>query len=857
MQDNSLSEKEYHDMRDKGKYDDGCAVVTGRLWRGPHKGKYLVCFDFDNLIATDIFLKNTQPLFGCKSLDELSTKTIVEEHADAKGIRAHVYLITSLPITKHNGLIGDNDPTVPKMEVKSDSSTYMVCSPTVHKDGHPYKIIGTNEPLVLDDQQSKDLEKQIVRIYDTQNPNAANVNSNLPSELRLVAKTLKIGKNSTKISKGCRSNTLISFVRVVLNYHYKEKDIQDLREFVAEVNQKLCDPPLSEDELRSIWNRDVVYLLKDLEEGKDFGKDKNQERLTGNKNKTEFLAYKYTPKNQLYEAVIIEGTSHFLTIKNGKVVTEPFLEEETRVLRPPALEEYPSYIPYSFKDVQEVKKYIELINSQDFTLDGLLKAIREQVSKYIVHHEYVLDYITSLILFSYFQDKFPTVPYSMFVSDNGSGKSTIGNVFECFGYRCVNMTDPTTANIFRIFGTVEPGQCTLVLDEAEKIDQVQEMMSILKSGYENGKKVQRINPFGKQEHFQTFGLKIMLAERTPNSSVAKGVLDRTFIISNFKGRPMLDIKERKNGPDGKTEFSFLKNLLLVYRLKNFNSKIVDIETRLDGRDKELCKPLLQFFFGTIFQPRLENTLERLLDDKHLRKSNSLERDLLEIVDDLLRTQEPDENGIIEFAEIWNRLIEKTNGQVDEFKSNQLDTETYGRLYKRTVSNILRDRFGAEDPKHRNATKRCLCFDRKRIKDFLIEYTKENKPTRIVCTPLMNDSSDSSDSNFESLCNKFFSPFCDSIIETSKVDIEIVQKNRQKEHFTSRRKIVNNDIPEGSEISVITVTKVTDPQPYQEKIQRSYPHSDVWTCSNCNDRGDKWYMLKHPCKMNKKDSSMAG
>ena len=103
-----------------------------------------------------------------------------------------------------------------------------MCSPTVHKDGHPYKIIGTNEPLVLDDGLSKDLENQIVRIYGTQNPKAANVNSNLPSALRLVAKTLKIGKNSTKISKGCRSNTLISFVRVVLNYHYKEKDIQDL-----------------------------------------------------------------------------------------------------------------------------------------------------------------------------------------------------------------------------------------------------------------------------------------------------------------------------------------------------------------------------------------------------------------------------------------------------------------------------------------------------------------------------------------------------------------------------------------------------------------------------------------------------
>ena len=120
----------------------------------------------------------------------------------------------------------------------------------------------------------------------------------------------------------------------------------------------------------------------------------------------------------------------------------------------------------------------------------MVSRIRDEISKYIIHHPQILDYITALILFSYFQDKFPTVPYSMFVSDNGSGKSTIGNVFESFGYRCINMTDPTTANIFRIFGTVEPGQCTLVLDEAEKIDQEKDMMSILKQGTKMVKKYQ-------------------------------------------------------------------------------------------------------------------------------------------------------------------------------------------------------------------------------------------------------------------------------------------------------------------------------------------------------------------------------
>jgi hypothetical protein len=64
-----------------------------------------------------------------------------------------------------------------------------------------------------------------------------------------------------------------------------------------------------------------------------------------------------------------------------------------------------------------------------------------------------------------------------------------------------------------------------------------EMMSILKTGYANGKKVPRVNlNTNKQEHFHTFGLKVMLAERSLNPIVAKGVLDSTFVISNFKGR---------------------------------------------------------------------------------------------------------------------------------------------------------------------------------------------------------------------------------------------------------------------------------------------------------------------------------
>ena len=45
------------------------------------------------------------------------------------------------------------------------------------------------------------------------------------------------------------------------------------------------------------------------------------------------------------------------------------------------------------------------------------------------------------------------------------------------------MTDPSAANLFRLLGIVEPVQCTMVLEEADKIDKVAELMAVLKTGY--------------------------------------------------------------------------------------------------------------------------------------------------------------------------------------------------------------------------------------------------------------------------------------------------------------------------------------------------------------------------------------
>jgi hypothetical protein len=319
------------------------------------------------------------------------------------------------------------------------------------------------------------------------------------------------------------------------------------------------------------------------------------------------------------------------------------------------------------------------------------------------------------------------------------------------------MTDPTAANIFRVFGTIEPGQCTLVMDEAEKIDEDKDMMSILKSGYQYGKKVQRINQFGKQDHYHTFGIKVMLAERTPSLSKAKGVMERTFSISNFKGKPQLEIKEIKN-PQNKTQkgiatdLEFLRKTLIVYRLVHFRDSNIDIDTGLEGRDKELSNPILSLFIESESQRRMEIVFETLLGEKKSKKANSLEREVLEVVEQLF-IDNP--NGKVPFANIWNNLAEKIGGSVNYlYRPNEMETDLYGTVYKGSLSKMLRDRFGASDPEKRNAKERFLQFNVEKIRQSLHDYRKDGAFS-IQCRIANSDSSDSSDASTKDLFNSFF------------------------------------------------------------------------------------------------------
>jgi hypothetical protein len=433
-------------------------------------------------------------------------------------------------------------------------------------------------------------------------------------------------------------------------------------------------------------------------------KNKNDKNGKGNDEKEKkrpvVPTYKYSKigRADLYESVILGGIPTFLRYdeKNNKIVPHQSIEEETRILRPPSLEEYP-YSPYEFASLEELDEYLEYAKSK--SIDSLYELALKFIKLYNDQDEHKQTLLAADTVLSYFQDKFGTTHYLGIVGDNNSGKSSIGNTFEVLGYRAVNMTSPTAPNIFRMLGMIEPGQCVLILDEADRIDESIDVMNILKSGNDFTKRVQKTNTNSwKQEYFYTYCLKLIIGEKSPNRPKAKGLLDRMLVFTVYPGYPELDIKEVMNpqgDPYRTREYNRLtsfRKLMLIYRLIHFKDPIPDIDINIQRRNKELCKPCIQLFYGTPVQQRIEQTFQTFLDIKDSKRARSLEAVLIPVIIDLVEQ----EGKEVSSKDIWKFIQDSLPGEL--YGSDEYHIADY-TLYRNTVTKLLEDKFGAEPPKH--------------------------------------------------------------------------------------------------------------------------------------------------------------
>ncbi len=170
------------------------------------------------------------------------------------------------------------------------------------------------------------------------------------------------------------------------------------------------------------------------------------------------------------------------------------------------------------------------------TPDTLLAKIKFRLNDSMKLDDKIATLLSANIFGSYFQDRFSTVHYIIVVGANGTGKSAFGDTYECLGYRAVNVTNATESFWFRIFGTVEYGQVTIIVEEFDKMEENNQIMAMLKVGYQPNAKVPRMNnDNSKMEFFYPFCFKIMITEKSPSEDKARGVLDRTFKTKTYKG----------------------------------------------------------------------------------------------------------------------------------------------------------------------------------------------------------------------------------------------------------------------------------------------------------------------------------
>ena len=251
-------------------------------------------------------------------------------------------------------------------------------------------------------------------------------------------------------------------------------------------------------------------------------------------------------------------------------------------------------------------------------------------------------------IFTWFQDLFPITHYSEGIGGNDAGKSSIGFTFGYTGYRVVRGTSISGANYYRILGNVEPGQCTIIEDEADNISEDPDKVKILKAGYELDTRIPKTNMNTKNQDmnwFFPYCYKMMLAERSLNIWKAKGLVDRTFTYQCRPGKVSYSIKKVVSQTINKNpelqrlynELLDFRKLMLCFRLVHYTDELPEIKTSVINRDEELSTPILQLFYGTEAFEEIKEAVEFFLSQRKQRRSRSFEARVIS------NTQRPNRN----------------------------------------------------------------------------------------------------------------------------------------------------------------------------------------------------------------------
>jgi hypothetical protein len=279
-QDKPITEELHSKWKSQNAFSQGMAIIVGKVWhREDKKGLYFTFIDTDNLKAIEsICTRNGKTI----SLRKLAEKFLVEQHTDNQN-KAHIYFYSPIPFagkssdirlinSKTNTTSTTTTTEIPAFEVKSQGKHGIsFCTPSIHKDGYPYEIIGTLQPITLNEIQAKELQQHLYDIckkygirYGAEDVSEKNGNGKALTPIQ------ELFRPETKIYQG--HNRHEALLRVMESLIVRNNGIippEQVKQYARDWNNEHCNPPLDNKEFDKQWNDSLKFIAKQSSKAKN------------------------------------------------------------------------------------------------------------------------------------------------------------------------------------------------------------------------------------------------------------------------------------------------------------------------------------------------------------------------------------------------------------------------------------------------------------------------------------------------------------------------------------------------------------------------------------------------------------
>lgn len=258
-QNKPIPDEIHNQWKRENAFSKGIAIITGKVWHNPDKkGLFLDFIDLDNKRALEDFCTRKELT---TSLTELAKSMIIEQHKDEPN-KAHAYCYSTHPFKKKSSdrvsdlsdKIDANE--IPAIEIKGAGEHGLAfVTPSVHKNGHNYEIIGTLEPETLDV-----LELHLDSIFRKHGLSYLD-DSGKGSRQQSLIPIEKLFEQGTKILKGHnRHEALLRAMESLIQRNITILQPNDIKIMARLWHNRFCSPPLEEKEFERQWKDAVKFI---------------------------------------------------------------------------------------------------------------------------------------------------------------------------------------------------------------------------------------------------------------------------------------------------------------------------------------------------------------------------------------------------------------------------------------------------------------------------------------------------------------------------------------------------------------------------------------------------------------------